>query len=117
MENVVQVYNETDMSQAVRSRRARNTIGHAIGRAYKNMPWHVDVNIEGGIATITCPKISVKHGMVIHLTRDIESMERKAVQLAGELLERFNVNRTTGNFGYLKRNIAGEALGAAAGEQ
>lgn len=115
--NVVQTYSEDDMRKVLRSAGYRKTIGNALAQAYQLVPWLVDVNIDGGVATITCPNISAKYGMVIHLTRDTMALEDAAKRMGGELLERFNVSRSTGDFSGVKRRIDGEARFAAAGEQ
>jgi len=117
MSNILQVYNDDDVRLAVKSRDIRQRVGNAIAKAYRQMPWHVDVNLAGGIVTITSPKISVKYGMVLHLTRDLMDLEVQAVRKAGELLERFRVNREVGGFDHLQRRIDGEAMGAKQGEQ
>ena len=113
---VVQVYTDDDVGTAVRSRQYRQTIGTALATAYKGVHWHVDVNVAGGIATISCPSISTRYGMVVHLTRDTMALESAAKAMGGELLERFGISRERPQFGYLKRRIDGEALGAARGE-
>lgn len=117
MNNVLQTYSEDDMRTALKGRQNRNTIGHALGRAYPTVPWHVDVNVEGGIATITCPQISLQFGMVLHLTRDTAELERGAVRMGGELLERFRVSRDCGDFSHLIRSVNGEVYQASRGEQ
>lgn len=117
MNNIVNIYNDDSVRLAVKSRDIRQRVGNAIAKAYRGMSWHIDVNLAGGIVTITSPKISVKYGMILHLTRDLMDLEVRAVRLAGELLERFRVSRETGDATHLKRNVAGEALGVKRGEQ
>jgi len=116
---VIQMYNEDEMHKAFASRYYRKTIGNALAQAYKGIPWRVDVSMDGGIATISSPLIDPKHrwGMVVHLSNDRSTLVRKVQHLGGELLERFNVNRTTGMADHLNRKISGEALGLAKGEQ
>lgn len=116
LNNVAVINNEDDFRQFLKGRTIRNTIGHAVGAAYPQAPWLVDVNIDGGIATISCPAITKEFGMVLHLTRDLKSMEREAVRKAGELLERFNVSRGNSQFGHITRNKRGDAFHGETGE-
>lgn len=114
---VIQLYNDDDMRKAVRSRHYRQSIGNALAKAYRFVHWMVDVNIDGGIATISCPKISQRYGMVVHLTRDTLALEAAAKRMGGELLERFRVSREVSTFDHLKYNVNGEVMNAKAGGQ
>lgn len=114
---VVQVYDEQEIAQAAKQRRLRNAVGQALGRAYPAHPWHVTVPWDCSIVQITCPAITQQYGMTLHATNDTLELERKAVRMAGELLERFKVSRTVADFSDVKRNIIGEARGARKGEQ
>lgn len=116
MQNVIQVYNDDDVRKTARGRSARNAVGRALGRAYPTVPWLVDANVDGGVLNISCPAISRKWGMVLHLTRTNEDLARRAVLAAGELLERWNVSRTRSRFDHIPRMINGEARGAKGGE-
>lgn len=117
MNSVLQVYNDDDVRLAVKSRDIRQRVGTALGRFYPHTTWLVDVNLAGGVVNISCPTISRKYGMVLHLTRDNTDLEVQAVSRAGELLERFRVSRETGRSDHLKRSIDGEAMGVKDGGQ
>ena len=117
MENVLQVYNDDDMATAAKSKEYRQRIGRALATHYKHTKWLVDVNIAGGIATISCPDISRLYGMTIHLTHSMEDTEAKAVRFGGELLERFRISRETGDTSRVKRDLKGDAIGLKEGGQ
>jgi len=110
MENVVQAATEAEMHEIIRARRARNTIGKALGRHYPTHPWMVSMSGDGTVAQIMCPAISQEFGMVIHANGSTEEIERKAVRMGGELLERFRVSRTVADFEHVKRNPRGNAI-------
>ena len=117
MNNVIQVADEVTLDTLKRQRQLRNTVGFALGRAYPRHPWHVLVPEDCSIVQVSCPALTSKYGMVIHANRTSQDLAQRAVKMAGELLERFGVSRERAEFGYVKRNIAGEAVGAAQGEQ
>lgn len=114
--NVIQIYDDHGLQAALKQRRIRNAIGMALGRAYPTHPWHVSVSGDSTVAQIVCPKLTTQYGMTLHCNGDTLDVERKAVRMAGELLERFRVSRTVGDFSGVRTNIRGEALGAARGE-
>ena len=116
MINVVQVYNDDDVRIAVRSRDIRQRVGKALGRAYPTVAWLVDVNLAGGVVNVSTPAISKQYGMTVHLTHTTATLEQRVLKLAGELLERFNISRVTGNAGHIQRRVNGEAVTAARGE-
>lgn len=113
---VIQIFNEDDVSKAARGRNARDVVGKALARAYPTVPWFVDANVDGGVITISCPNISQRYGMTLHLTNTNDELARKAVMLAGELLERYHVSRTISRFDHIPRNVLGEAYDAPRGE-
>lgn len=104
-----------EVEQFRRGRDIRNKIGHALGKAYPVI-WLVDVNMEGGIVTISCPRITGTHGMVLHLNRPTKDLVKQAVRGGGELLERFSVNRERPEFDHIIRNARGDAFRAESGE-
>jgi len=116
MQNVIQVHDHYSMLAAVRARSARDAVGRALARKYPKHPWHVSASEDGSTVRVTCPAISAKYGMVIHCTGDTLETERKATRMAGELLERFRVSRTSADFSGVKRKVSGEARGAELGE-
>lgn len=54
--------------------------------------WKIRIDTRGGIVQIWNLAISGEYGVVLHIA-DIDPEMRKVRQLAGELLERFNVAR------------------------
>jgi hypothetical protein len=117
MNNVQIIADSSEMSAIIKSREARNTIGKAISRAYPHHPWLVQMSDDGTVAQVTCPAITTEYGMVLHVHQLNDALERKAVRMAGELLERFSVSRTQADFSHILRDRRGGALGAAKGEQ
>jgi hypothetical protein len=116
MSNVIQLADASELHAVLRTRSARNAIGKALGRAYPQHPWMVAMSDDGSVAQIVCPAISSEFGMVIHVNQINEELERKAVRMGGELLERFRVSRTAADFSHLSRDARGSAHGAARGE-
>lgn len=115
MSNVIQLASEADMHAAVKARRVRNAIGQALGRAYPSHPWLVTMSDDGTAAQITCPAISNEYGMVIHTNGETLDVEQKAIRMAGELLERFNVSRTMANFDGVQLDARGNSIHGKAG--
>ena len=114
--NVIQLTDDFGVMELVKQRRIRNTIGHALGRAYATTPWHVSVSACSTAAQITCPSISTEFGMVIHTNGSTAEIEQKAVRMGGELLERFRVAREgNSEFGHIARDIKGQAIAAKVG--
>jgi hypothetical protein len=113
----IDIVNSPEELQAFRrSRQARDAIGKALGRAYPDHPWLVMMSGDGTAAQVMCPAITQEFGMVIHVNQINEELERKAVRMGGELLERFRVSRTAADFSHLSRDARGSAHGAARGE-
>ncbi len=74
-----------------------NIVGAALVKNFNNRQWKVIVNIEGGMLIIACDSISNEKGYHIHMNgRTIQQLERRAVLVAGEILERHNLARSKG---------------------
>lgn len=118
-EQVIQVYNDDDMRLTRKSLNFRKMIGHTLATEYKGIPWRVDVNMDGGVATISSPLIDPNHkwGMFVHLDKGEQAIRATVKALAGELLERFRISRTTGMADHLNRVIDGSVVGLSKGEQ
>ena len=116
MSNVVQVYDLDDMNRAREQRRLRDTVGKALGRAYPTVQWLVTVPEDGSIVQFRCPSLTENYGMTMHATANTEDLERKAVRMGGEYLERFRVSRERPSDEHVPKNIRGIALGEKAGE-
>ena len=78
---------------ALREHWFAHCLGRALNRAYPGRDWVVKVDVEGGVASVHCPHISMEYGFVIHLDKPIKLLERKAINYGGELLERFRLSR------------------------
>lgn len=116
MSNVVQSYDIDDMQRAVKQRRLRNTVGQALGRAYPTVHWMVTVPEDCSVVQFFCPNLTQSYGMTIHATNDTLALERKAVMMGGEYLERFRVSRERPSDGHVPKNIRGVAVGERRGE-
>lgn len=101
---------------------ANNNLGKlvcmALHRAYPFRDWSVYADCRGGIIGVKLDSVDGSNGFIIKLAHntlhDIEEMAKKG---AGEILERFNLSRTSGkNFNdevkSLKRDARGNALQA-----
>ena len=72
---------------------ARN-IGTNLVAEYPNRQWGVDVDIRGGMIVITCPSLSTAKGYHLEIKSDnIESLQRRSVEAAGEIMERYGLAR------------------------
>lgn len=116
MSGVMEVVDADDFDAVIKSKQTRNTIGHAIGKAYPDVKWMVSINWPGRVAQIVAPDITDQYGMVVHLNCSLLELESKSVKMAGELLERFRISRETGDMSSLKK-YAGRAIGQKEGGQ
>ena len=113
--SIIQIYDDHDLQAAAKQRSVRNAIGTALARHYPRHPWHVSVSGDSSVAQITCPGITTRYGMILHCTRDTLDIERRAVRMAGELLERHRVSREVAEFDHLKRDARGDAIASRRG--
>ena len=108
------------MRQAIQGQALENRMGELLSRKYPSRQWYLDANVGGGVLDIRAIDISMKYGMVIHMTHTAMEMEQRVLKAAGELLERFalsrNKNANNEDSDSLKRRIDGEVVGAATGE-
>lgn len=78
-------------------------IGEALVTCYPGRQWWVDVDGRNGIVVIACPSVSMTKGYHIHCNKtDTVPLIRRAVNAAGEILERYGQSRA--------RNIDAVAL-------
>ena len=114
----VGIHDVDDIEQARLADWYARKIGEILVKNYPGVVWHVRVNIPMGKAGLTIPAVSKKFGLSVLLSRDIFSLEQVIKASGGEMLERFNISRTTGDISHLagRRNIAGELRTAAKGE-
>jgi len=89
-----------DLEQDLQVRRARvqRSVGMAVSKAYPQHLWKVMVSDDGTVAQVICPGLSTKYGVVIHANQSQEAMDRKAIKLCGELLERYHMRRDVMRF-------------------
>lgn len=94
-------------------------VGRVLATTYPNREWYVDTSEDLSTVDIRCLSISAKYGMIIHTNKSVIEMEKRVKEAAGELLERFKLSRlkfATGDEQSLRRDIAGEVIGAKQGE-
>lgn len=78
-------------------------IGSLLNQHYPFVSWHVDADGGRGTVIIECPELhgvaGNGYGFVIKLEKikNWDDLKRTAIQAGGELLERANASRTTGN--------------------
>ena len=69
-------------------------IGEKLMSEYPNRQWDVRVDARGGMIIIVCPMISKTKGYHLHMKGDtISQLQERAVQAAGEILERAGLAR------------------------
>ena len=109
---------EYDARKAIKADWYARKIGETLRKHYPGRNWYVDINMDGGIAGVKCADISMKYGYVMHLTSCVEVLQRRAVSVGGEILERFRLSRArhaSGDSLDLVRDITGYAKGAKHG--
>lgn len=119
MSNVLLFDSTGEASSALKADLLCKHIGQTLKKHYPNRAWYVDVSIEGGVAKILSPSISLRHGFLIHISgKTNDQIEKDVVRAGGEVLERFKLSRERGASGgeeNLLRDARGEALKAATG--
>ena len=93
-------YNEINILETPDQQRAKiemwiaKNVGDAVIKVYPNREWGVRVNIEGAMIILTCDSLSVEKGYHIHMAGStIHQIQTKAVNAAGEILERHGITR------------------------
>ncbi len=102
-ENVTGNFNELylESQKDLRSKRIAKLemkiagrIGAKLVRKYNNRQWKVQIDLAGGMLIIACDSISNHKGYHIHTRgRTIHQLEARALQAAGEILERHALSR------------------------
>jgi hypothetical protein len=71
-----------------------NKVGTALQQTYPRLRWGVYVDIPNQLVIIVCPFISATKGYHLHLQRyTIAQLQKRAVDVAGEILERHGISR------------------------
>lgn len=78
--------------------RYAQAVGEALDKHYPGHPWLVEANCEQGVITIRNLGLGMryrKYGFRIHIPKcnGIPDMQREAVKMGGELLERARMDR------------------------
>ena len=116
MQNIIQIADVADAACIQAQRRLRNIVGQALGRAYPTVIWYVTVPPDASIVQFYAHGITAQYGMTLHATNDTGELERKAVRLAGEYLERFNVSRVSPDASHLDKGPRGGSRNERKGE-
>lgn len=112
------VADEAEAAKAVQADNVARTIGASLRRHYPGRNWYVDVNMDGGIATVKCCDISMDWGYVLHLTNTNYELAEKAKTAGGEILERFRLSRDwrgSADILNIERDVRGYAVGVENG--
>lgn len=84
---------ELTMREAIHNDQLCKMIGGAVLKAYPSRRWFIEVTDRGRFCYIRIPSISMIYGMGFSIMGTHEQNAKKAVKMAGELLERFNLKR------------------------
>jgi hypothetical protein len=94
-------YNEIQPGDTMDERKAKleQWIGMRIGKLlmehYNQREWKVMVDVENQMLIIGCDSICNFKGYHLHMNKyTMEELERRAIEAAGEILERHNVSRS-----------------------
>lgn len=108
-----------DAAEALRADSLCREIGATLVQHYPNRHWYVDVTLQGGVAKVQCPALSMQYGFAIHINNKThDQLKRDTVMAGGQILEMFNLSRERGAKGgeeLLMRDSRGEVLQAASG--
>lgn len=119
MSDLITFDNAGEAEDALKADGICKTIGAALVKHYPHRRWYVEASIQGGIAKVMCPSISMLHGFVIHI-RSVtdDNLQKRAISAGGEILERFKLSRerlAKGGEEFILRDARGEALQAKTG--
>ena len=112
MEGVIEIHDEEGAADIIRSQGLAKRVGSAVHRKYPGVSWLVDVNIQGGVVTLRCPKISMEMAFYIYLHRTDTVIEKMAVEAAGNILEAYNVARKKekeSDLSHIEKTLKGNA--------
>ena len=101
--NVAQLIEETKVQQSYQEMQIAKVVGESLVRTYPNRQWGVQIDIDGGMAIVTCPSLSVAKGFHIALDgKNVIELVEAARRGAGEILERYGISR--------RRNISSDIV-------
>lgn len=93
-------YNEINLEDSVDERTAKleqwicMRIGTVLMRHYNQREWKVMVDLESGMMIVACDSLCNFKGYHIHMDKTIDQLEKRAIEAAGEILERHNLSRS-----------------------
>jgi len=95
--NKIEVENSENEFVAEEEMRIAKVISARLVKAYNNRQWKIMVDIKNGMLIIACDSISNNKGYHIHMKGvPLHELEQKAIQAAGEILERHGLSRLVG---------------------
>tara|TARA_R110002049_G_scaffold25294_4_gene88923 strand:- start:3771 stop:4127 length:357 start_codon:yes stop_codon:yes gene_type:complete len=115
---MIEQLSPAEMKEAIANDRYCKELGVALFKSNRSRKWYLEVVDHGKLAIVKIPEISMKYGVIVHLTQSIEVDIKRVVFAGAELLERFNLTRgksDNDDLLSLERNIAG-VIGAKEGE-
>jgi len=93
-------YNEIKLDDTMNERKAKleqwiaMRVGKVLMEHYNQREWKVMVDVENQMLIIGCDSICNYKGYHLHMNKyTMDELEKRAVQAAGEILERHNVAR------------------------
>lgn len=92
--NEINLLETDEVKQAKLEMWIAKNIGAALVRVYPNREWTIRVDITGQMIVLQAPALSKDYGYHIAMVhRTIHELGLRAVQAAGEILERYGVSR------------------------
>lgn len=92
--NEIYAHEDTDQAKAKMEMWIAKAIGERLVKHYPNRQWGVEVDVVGRIIIVSCPSVSKTKGYFIHMKRrTLHELQERAIQAAGEILERHGVAR------------------------
>lgn len=91
-------------------------VGVELMKHYPRLKWEIIVDVQQQMVVIVCPFISTEKGYHLKLMKyTIHELQKKAVMVAGEMLERHGLSRRQtidlGTVEEAKRNLRGSIVG------
>jgi hypothetical protein len=85
---------DDDVAKAKLEMWIAKNIGDELVSHYPNRQWGVHVDLQGNMVVITCPSLSLSHGYHVAMHNlTIHQLCKRAVNAAGEILERYGISR------------------------
>lgn len=114
-------YNQIHLHEGTEAKRAKlemfiaKRVGEALMKTYDQRQWGVEVDLDNGVAVITCPSLSLTKGYHLLLAKyNMHQLAAAAVRAGGEILERHGISRARvidgSQFEDLPKTLRGDTL-------